>query len=117
MILNAILGKVLNSDPLTILAGILAMAAFVGLASSLLVPLFFTLMDNRPKVKAQRKKDLNAALQDRYEKTCMALVEMGDKLEAVEKENVELRRLNAERLQFDRYHDSRTKAAMKGRAQ
>ena len=117
IILDAILAKILHSPPEYIFRGFFILACFVGIFSSLAVPAFFQLLELLPRRKAQRLHDLNAELLRKYEHVCAKLMEEQPLREKIEKENVELRRLNEERLQFDRYHDSRTRAAMKGRAQ
>jgi hypothetical protein len=114
MIVNQILGKILNSPAENILKAIFLLAFLVGVLSSLLVPAFFQLLELLPKRKAQRILDLNTELLHKYEGVCATLVEERAIHEKEKKENAELRRLNEERLQFDRYHDSRTRAAMKG---
>jgi len=121
MIINAILGailqKALRITPEQVLRAAIVLAAIVGVLSSLAIPIFIQLTELLPRSRVRKQHELNVELQRKYEGICAQLVEERQARETLQKENVELRRLNEERLGFDRYHDSRTRAAMKGKDQ
>jgi len=54
----------------------LALLCFViGLAGSIVVPLFFQLLENSKWAKARRKRETNAELQRKYEQVCAQFVD------------------------------------------
>jgi len=117
MIFDAILLKFQTLPPERILRGILILCGILGFLSSLVVPVIFEIIEILPRNKIRRQLELNIELQHKYESVCAVLFEERIAREKVEKTNVELCRLNEERLNFDRYHGSRTRAAMRGKPQ
>lgn len=90
MLFDAIFQLILHTPPLTIFVGMLILAAVVGFASSLIVPVFFQAMENTRAGKARRRRDVNADLQRRYEQTCAQLVEMTEAHDSAARENIRL---------------------------
>ena len=112
---NAILMKALSSDPHEIVRGIFLMVAIVGILSSALWPLLWQLVESLPHFKGRRARENDEALRRKYEKVCAKLHDEEEWRALVEPELKNLRRLNEERLNFDRYHDVRVRGAMKGK--
>lgn len=94
----------------------LALLCFlIGVAGSLVVPLFLHLMDNTKKARARRAAAVPEQAQREIDRLHRLLNEARSRNTELAKENQTFRRLGRERIQFDRYSDSRTRAAMSGR--
>jgi len=104
MIVDAILHQVLSLPALTLFRGMLVVAFLVGIAGSIIVPVFFQLLDNTKKAKARRKQQLPREAQATIDRLSRRVLEAHDRETALRKENHELRRLVAAETNFGRNH-------------
>jgi hypothetical protein len=84
---------------------------------SFIMPVAMAMIERLPWFRKQREAEQNTKLRAEVQKWQAIYGVKVARLEEIEPELTELRRLNLERIQHDRYHDSRVKAAMAGKAQ
>ena len=105
--------RVYHLQPAQIFVGILITCAAVGFASSIIVPLFFQLLDNTKRARARQRRMMPAQAQAHIDRLSRRLLEAHDRETLLRKENHELRRLVAAEANFGRNHRADVQATLK----
>ena len=115
MIQDAILQKLLNMAMTDILWALCITFFSVGVAGSLVVPLFITILENTKRAKALRKKELNAELQRKYEQVCAELRDVRQEYDSIAAENIQMAALLREEQSHNKNWDLRAGHQLAGR--
>jgi hypothetical protein len=106
---DAILQRILHLPPETIFRGVLSVVFIAGMTGNMLVSAFFQILENTPRAKARKRRELNAELQRKYESACAELREALAERDAMAKENSRLIGLLREEHSHNRDWDIRTR--------
>lgn len=113
MILDAILQRILNASPRSLVGWLFALLFLTGIAGSLVVPFFMTMMDRTKKAQEKARRMIPAQAQARINDLSRRVMEAHDRETHLRKENHELRRLVAAETNFGRNHRADVHAVLK----